>query len=253
MSTALEAEGLHTFYGKSHILHGVSLQVSEGTITTLLGRNGAGKTTTLRSLMGLTPPREGRITTFGVETTRWPPFQIAALGVGYVPEGRRVFPNLTVEENLWVPLERGGPWTIERIFQLFPGLAERRQSRGRQLSGGEQEMLAIARALLVNPKLLILDEPSQGLAPLVMREVFRIIVQMRQEGISVLLVEQNVRLSLDVADYAYVLDDGGVVFSGRAQELGADEARIAALAGASAEEWTPADRINRPFETPSSG
>ena len=169
MSTALEAEGLQTFYGKSHILHGVSLQVAEGTITALLGRNGAGKTTTLRSLMGLTPPREGRIKTFGIETTRWSTFQIAALGVGYVPEGRRVFANLTVEENLKVPLERSGPWTIERIFQLFPGLAERRQSRGRQLSGGEQEMLAIARALLVNPKLLILDEPSQGLAPLVLR------------------------------------------------------------------------------------
>ena len=152
-----------------------------------------------------------------------------------------------------MPLERSGPWTIERIFQLFPGLAERRQSRGRQLSGGEQEMLAIARALLVNPKLLILDEPSQGLAPLVLREVFRIVAQMRQEGISVLLVEQNVRLSLDIADHAYVLDDGIVVFSGLAQELGADEVRMAALAGASAEEWTPADRINRAFESPSSG
>ena len=253
MSTALEAEGLQTFYGKSHILHGVSLQVAEGTITALLGRNGAGKTTTLRSLMGLTPAREGRIKTFGIETTRWSTFQIAALGVGYVPEGRRVFANLTVEENLKVPLERSGPWTIERIFQLFPGLAERRQSRGRQLSGGEQEMLAIARALLVNPKLLILDEPSQGLAPLVLREVFRIVAQMRQEGISVLLVEQNVRLSLDIADHAYVLDDGNVVFSGLAQELGADEVRMAALAGASAEEWTPADRINRAFESPSSG
>ena len=253
MSIALEAEGLHTFYAKSHILHGVSLQVAEGTITALLGRNGAGKTTTLRSLMGLTHAREGRIKIFGIETTRWPTFQIAALGVGYVPEGRRVFANSTVEENLMVPLDRGGPWTIERIFQLFPRLAERRQSRGRQLSGGEQEMLAIARALLVDPKLLILDEPSQGLAPLVLREVFRIVAQMRQEGISVLLVEQNVRLSLDIADHVYVLDDGGVVFSGLAQELGADEARMAALAGASVEEWTPADRVNRAFESPSSG
>ncbi|HXN44829.1 MAG TPA: ABC transporter ATP-binding protein, partial [Xanthobacteraceae bacterium] len=211
MSAALEAEGLHTFYGKSHILHGVSLQAAEGEITTLLGRNGAGKTTTLRSLMGLTPAREGRITVFGKDTTAWPAFRIAALGVGYVPEGRRVFANLTVEENLKVPLDRPGPWTFNRIYQLFPRLAERRMNRGRQLSGGEQEMLAIARALLLNPRLLILDEPSQGLAPLVVREVFRIVAEMRREGISVLLVEQNARMSLEIADQAYVLDDGRVV------------------------------------------
>jgi branched-chain amino acid transport system ATP-binding protein len=238
MSAALTAEGLHTYYGKSHILRGVSLEVAEGQVTALLGRNGAGKTTTLRSLMGLTPPRQGRITVFGKETTRWPPFRVVALGVGYVPEGRRIFPNLTVAENLRVPLERPGPWTVETIYQLFPRLAERRSSRGRQLSGGEQEMLSIARALLVNPKLLILDEPSQGLAPLIVREVFRIVAQMRAEGISVLLVEQNVRMSLEVADHAYVLDDGQVVYSGAATELAADEARVQSLAGASAEEWT---------------
>ncbi len=238
MKAALTAEGLHTFYGKSHILHGVGLEVAEGAITALLGRNGAGKSTTLRSLMGLTPPREGRVTIFGHETTRWPTFRIAALGVGYVPEGRRIFSNLTVEENLRVPLERPGPWTPERVFELFPRLAERRLNRGRQLSGGEQEMLSIARALLLNPKLLILDEPSQGLAPLVVREVFRIVAQMRREGISVLLVEQNVRMSLEIADYAYVLDDGSMVYSGHAKELAADEARVQSLAGASAEEWT---------------
>src|SRR6202162_1498090 len=140
MTAALTAEGLHTFYGKSHILHGVGLEVAHGKITALLGRNGAGKTTTLRSLMGLTPAREGRITIFGAETTRWPTFRIAAAGVGYVPEGRRVFSNLSVEENLKVPLERGGPWTIMRIYELFPRLAERKLSRGRQISGGEQEM-----------------------------------------------------------------------------------------------------------------
>jgi len=240
MTAALEAEGLHTFYGKSHILHGVGLTVAEGTITAVLGRNGAGKTTTLRSLMGLTPPRQGRVKIFGIETTRWPSFHVAALGVGYVPEGRRVFPNLTVEENLKVPLDRGGPWTTERIYQLFPRLAQRRQNRGRQLSGGEQEMLAIARALLVNPKLLILDEPSQGLAPLIVREVFRIVAEMRREGISLLLVEQNVRMGLDVADQAYVLDNGAVVYSGPARELAADQARIEALAGASAKDWTHA-------------
>jgi len=237
MSAALTAEKLHTFYGKSHILHGVGLEVAEGEVTALLGRNGAGKTTTLRSLMGLTPPRDGRITIFGNDTTRWPTFRIAALGVGYVPEGRKIFPNLSVEENLKVPLERSGPWTVERIYQLFPRLEERKANRGRQLSGGEQEMLSIARALLINPKLLILDEPSQGLAPLVVREVFRIVAQMRDEGISVLLVEQNVRMSLEIARYAYVLDDGAVVYAGSARELAADEARVQSLAGASAEEW----------------
>jgi branched-chain amino acid transport system ATP-binding protein len=235
--SALTAEGLHTYYGKSHILHGVSLEVAEGKITALLGRNGAGKSTTLRSLMGLTPAREGRVTIFGKNTTHWPPFRIAASGVGYVPEGRRIFANLSVDENLLVPIERGGPWTIERVYKLFPRLAERKLNRGRQLSGGEQEMLSIGRALLLNPKLLILDEPSQGLAPLVVREVFRIVEQMRDEGISVLLVEQNARMSLEIADHAYVLDNGAVVYSGPASELAADEARVQALAGASAEKW----------------
>jgi branched-chain amino acid transport system ATP-binding protein len=234
MSAALRAEGLHTFYGKSHILHGVSLEVVEGKITTLLGRNGAGKTTTLRSLMGLTPPRLGTIVIFGEDATRWPAFRIAASGVGYVPEGRRIFPHLTVEENLKVPLERDGAWTIARVCQLFPRLAERRNSKGRQLSGGEQEMLAIGRALLLNPRLLLLDEPSQGLAPLIVREVFRVISAMKDEGIAVLLVEQNVRAALEIADYAYVLDDGAMVHSGPAKELASDEARVQALAGAGA-------------------
>jgi branched-chain amino acid transport system ATP-binding protein len=237
MTAALAAEGLHTYYGKSHILHGVGLEVAEGRITALLGRNGAGKTTTLRSLMALTPPREGRVVIFGVDTTRWSTYRIAAAGVGYVPEGRRIFANLSVEENLKVPLERAGPWTIARIYELFPRLAERRGNRGRQLSGGEQEMLSIARALLLNPRLLILDEPSQGLAPLIVREVFRIVARMRDEGISILLVEQNARMSLEISDHAYVLDDGAVVYSGPARELAADEARVRALAGASAEEW----------------
>jgi branched-chain amino acid transport system ATP-binding protein len=237
MSAALTAEGLQTFYGKSHILRGVGLEVAEGKITALLGRNGAGKTTTLRSLMGLTQAREGRITIFGTDTGRWPTYRIAASGVGYVPEGRRIFANLSVDENLKVPLQRRGPWTSDRIYQLFPRLAERKQNRGRQLSGGEQEMLSIGRALLLNPKLLILDEPSQGLAPLVVREVFRVIAQMRQDGISVLLVEQNARMSLEIADHAYVLDDGNIVYSGPAHELVADDARVRALAGASAEQW----------------
>jgi len=234
---SLEAEGLHTYYGKSHILHGISLDVREGEIVTILGRNGAGKTTTLRSLVGLTPAREGAVRIFGHATTDWPPYRIAALGVGYVPEGRRVFANLTVNENLRVPLERPGPWTIPRVYELFPRLGERRSNKGRQLSGGEQEMLAIARALLLNPRLLILDEPSQGLAPLIVQEMFRVISTTRAEGISVLLVEQNVRAAVEIADRAYVLDDGRVVYSGAAADFAKDEDRVRALAGASAAEW----------------
>jgi branched-chain amino acid transport system ATP-binding protein len=228
----LEASGLHTFYGKSHILHDVRLAVGEGKITTLLGRNGAGKTTTLRSLMGLTPASRGRVSILGKDTTRWPSFRIAALGVGYVPEGRRIFPNLTVDENLRVPRTRPGRFTPARIYELFPRLAERRSSRGRQLSGGEQEMLSIARALLINPKLLILDEPSQGLAPMIVREVFRALAQMRAEDIAILLVEQNVRMSLEIADEACVIDNGAIVYEGPASQLANDTARVVTLAGA---------------------
>jgi branched-chain amino acid transport system ATP-binding protein len=237
----LEAAKLHTYYGKSHILHGVSLSVAQGEIVALLGRNGAGKTTTLRTLVGLTPARDGSVKVFGNNVTAWPSYRIAALGVGYVPEGRRIFAQLTVDENLRVPLERPGPWTIARVYELFPRLAQRKANKGRQLSGGEQEMLAIARALLLNPKLLLLDEPSQGLAPLVVQEVFRVIVAMRGEGISVLLVEQNVRAAVEVADRAYVLDDGRVVYDGAAAEFAKDEERVRALAGASAEKWEVAD------------
>ena len=228
----LRAENLQTFYGKSHILHGVSLEIGEGEIVTLLGRNGAGKTTTLRSLTGLTPARDGRVEIFGQETTHWRAYRVARLGVGYVPEGRRIFPNLTVLENLAVPVKRPGPWTIPRIFELFPNLDSRRDSWARQLSGGEQEMLAIARALLVNPKLLLLDEPSQGLAPLLVRDVFRVVASMRAEGISILLVEQNAKFGLEVADRVYVLNDGKVVHTGQAQDLARDQTRVRALAGA---------------------
>ena len=234
---ALEAHGLQTFYGKSHILRGVGLEVGEGEIVTLLGRNGAGKTTTLRSLVGLTHPREGSVQIFGHTTTSLPPYRIAGLGVGYVPEGRRIFANLTIEENLKVPVERPGPWTEDRVYELFPRLDERRSNKGGQLSGGEQEMLAIARVLLLNPRLLLLDEPSQGLAPLIVRDVFRVIRRARELGISVLLVEQNVRAAVEIADRAYVLDDGRVVYEGPAAELGMDEERVRALAGASGKEW----------------
>ncbi|HVB17179.1 MAG TPA: ABC transporter ATP-binding protein [Stellaceae bacterium] len=239
--TTLQLEGLHTYYGKSHILHDVRLEVREGELVALLGRNGAGKTTTLRSIVGLTAARSGSVRIFDTPTTDWPPYRIAALGVGYVPEGRRVFPNLTVEENLLVPLERPGPRTLARVYDLFPRLKERRSSKGRQLSGGEQEMLAIGRALLLNPKLLLLDEPSQGLAPLIVRDMFAVVAAMRAEGIAVLLVEQNVRAAVAIADRVYVLDDGRVVHEGTAAAFAADEERLRALAGASAEGWDELD------------
>ena len=237
MTNAIEVSGLNTFYGKSHILHDVSLVAEEGSVTTLLGRNGAGKTTTMRSIMGLTPARSGTVKVFGKDSVKLAPYQVARLGVGYVPEGRRVFANLTVEDNLKVPQGKTGPFDIARIYQLFPRLEQRKMNRGRQLSGGEQEMLSIARALLLNPKVLILDEPSQGLAPLIVKDVFKIVATMKQEGMTVLIVEQNVRMALDVADTAYVLDHGIVVHHGPAAALAADEGLIQSLAGASAEEW----------------
>ena len=233
----LEVRDLQAFYGKSHILHGVSLDVREGELVTLLGRNGAGKSTTLRALMGLMRSMTGSVKIFGHESSTWAPYKISGSGVGYVPEGRRIFANLTVDENLKVPLERPGPWTPARVYELFPRLGERKANKGRQLSGGEQEMLAIGRALLLNPKLLFLDEPSQGLAPLIVRDVFNVIVKMRNEGMSVLLVEQNVRGAVEIADRAYVLDDGRIVYEGPAAEFAKDEERVRALAGASAESW----------------
>jgi branched-chain amino acid transport system ATP-binding protein len=232
MTAILRARDIQTFYGKSHILHGVSLEVNEGEIVTVLGRNGAGKTTTVRSLTGLTPPRVGTIEIFGRDTTHWPAHRIAGLGVGYVPEGRKIFGNLTVLENLKVPPARPGPWTLDRVFALFPRLAERKSQLGRQLSGGEQEMLAIARPLLLNPRLMLLDEPSQGLAPLIVREVMQVVRRMREDGLSVLLIEQNAPLSLSIADQAYVLDDGRVVHAGRAADLAKDIELVNKLAGA---------------------
>ena len=234
---ALEAQGLNTFYGKSHILHDVGLTVAEGSITTLLGRNGAGKTTTLRSLVGLTPPRAGACAC----SARTPPacrtFRIAALGVGYVPEGRRIFRQ---------PDSRREPSRADRAARSVDDPAHlpavpapgRTQAESRSAAFRRRAGDAVDRPrLLLNPRLLILDEPSQGLAPLIVREVFRIVAQMRGEGISVLLVEQNVRVALEIADDAYVLENGQIVYSGNAAELGADEERIQALAGASAEEW----------------
>ena len=232
MTTVLRAQDIHSFYGKSHILHGVSLEVNEGEIVAVLGRNGAGKTTTVRSLVGLTPPRQGKCEIFGKDTTRWPSHKIAGIGVGYVPEGRKIFGNLSVLENLKVPQARPGPWNLDRVFKLFPRLAERKSQLGRQLSGGEQEMLSIARPLLLNPSIMLFDEPSQGLAPLVVREVMQVVRRMREEGLSVLLIEQNAPLTLSIADRAYILDDGKVVYAGSAAELAKDTDLVNKLAGA---------------------
>ena len=232
MSVVLRAHELQTFYGKSHILHGISLEVNEGEIVAVLGRNGAGKTTTVRSIIGLTPPRQGSVEIFGQNTTRWPAHRIAGLGVGYVPEGRKIFGSLTVLENLKVPQARPGPWDLDRVLKLFPRLAERKSQLGRQLSGGEQEMLSIARPLLLNPRIMLLDEPSQGLAPLIVREVMQVVRRMRDEGLSVLLIEQNAPLSLSIADRAYILDDGKVVHAAKAAELAKDTELVNKLAGA---------------------
>jgi branched-chain amino acid transport system ATP-binding protein len=217
----LEVAALQTFYGKSHVLRDVSFAVPAGGITVLLGRNGAGKTTTLRSIMGLTPPRAGAVRFKGGDITGRPPHGVFHLGVGYVPEGRQIFPHLDVGENLRLA-ERATDtphWTLDRIFEYFPILRERRRQRGRSLSGGEQQMLAIARALAGNPDLLMLDEPSQGLAPLFVRELQRILVRLRDEGVTILLVEQNVRMALTVSDRVVVLGKGTVVFTGPTAEF----------------------------------
>jgi branched-chain amino acid transport system ATP-binding protein len=220
--TLLEVLGIDTFYGKSQVLRGVSFDVPRGEITALLGRNGAGKTTTLRSIMGLTPPRRGAVRFNGRDITGQAPHAIFRHGVGYVPEGRQIFPHLDVGENLRLA-ERAGSgangWTLHRIFEYFPVLQQRWRQRGRSLSGGEQQMLAIARALAGNPDLLMLDEPSQGLAPLLVQELGNILLRLKTEGVTILLVEQNVRMALAVTDRVLVLGKGALVFAGATAEF----------------------------------
>jgi len=209
----LRVEGLHTYYGHGHILQGVDLDVPQGRIAAVLGRNGVGKTTTMRSIMGLVRPRVGRILLGGRDVAGWAPHRVVREGVGYVPEGRMIFPDLSVVENIQVAQRvPARHWTIERLFELFPALAERRRSRGAQLSGGEQQMLAVARALVTDPKVVLLDEPSQGLAPLVVDELKRLIRRLRDEGVTLLLVEQNLRLAESVADTIYVMVKGQMVY-----------------------------------------
>ena len=217
----LELDGVDTYYGKSHVLRGVSLGVPRGAVTVVIGRNGAGKTTTLRSVMGLTPPRRGRVRFDGRDVTGEPPHRMFRLGIGYVPEGRQIFPELTVAENLRLATRVTGAtrWPLDRIFDSFPALRERLRQKGRSLSGGEQQMLAVARALAGEPELLLLDEPSQGLAPLFVRMLGELMGRLRQEGLTILLVEQNVRLALAIADRVAVLSRGTVVFEGDPAEF----------------------------------
>src|SRR6266850_2584858 len=209
----LRLEALHTYYGRGHILQGVDLEVGEGQIAAVLGRNGVGKTTTLRSIVGLTRPRSGRVLLAGRDVAGWAPHRIVRLGVGYVPEGRMIFPDLTVVENIQVAQRvPARQWSMQRLFEVFPSLAERRKSKGSQLSGGEQQMLAVARALVTDPRIILLDEPSQGLAPLVVEELIRLIRRLRGEGVSFLLVEQNLRLAEALADVVYVMVKGQTVY-----------------------------------------
>jgi branched-chain amino acid transport system ATP-binding protein len=219
----LEIQDVHTYYGESHVLQGVSLHVAEGEVLAILGRNGMGKTTLIRSVIGFTPPRRGTVRFKGEDITRWPSYRMVGTGMALVPQGRRVFPSLTVRENLEVARSGGGRWTIERVHALFPRLAERARNRASKLSGGEQQMLAIARALMTNPDLLLLDEPTEGLAPLLVREVGRVIQELKREGLSILLVEQNLPLALSAADRTHILSRGQIVHSARPDELLANE------------------------------
>ncbi len=222
----LEVRDLVTAYGQSLVIQGISLDVTTGEVVCLLGRNGAGKTTTLRSIMGLTPPRAGRVIFKGKEITGRQPFEIARLGVGYVPDDRRIFPDLTVEENLEIVRRvtgREGRWTVERVYQLFPLLPGLRGNRGIGLSGGEQKMLAIGRALMGNPTLLILDEPSEGLSPLMVHTLVEAIRQIRQEGVTLLLADQNLKFARRVADRGYIIEKGTIRYSGRLDDLWADQ------------------------------
>jgi len=218
----LELINIHTYYGESYVLRGVSLQISEGSVVALLGRNGMGKTTAIRSIIGFTPPRRGQILFQGKEIMELPPNKIAKLGIGLVPQGRYIFPSLSVKENLTMSARsarRADSWSLDKVYALFPILRERSNCRGTLLSGGEQQMLAIGRALMTNPQLILMDEPSEGLAPLIVKDVGRIISQLKEKEFSILLVEQNLPMALKVADYLYVLSNGEVVYESTPEQL----------------------------------
>jgi branched-chain amino acid transport system ATP-binding protein len=219
----LGADDLHTFYGTSHVLQGISLNVNRGEIVGLLGRNDMGKSTTLKSIMGLTRPRSGRIVFADRDIQGYPPHQVARAGIGYVPEERRIFPNLSVVDNLLLGAKNkndvGEPWTEDRIFKYFPTLEEKAQSKGAHLSGGEQQMLAIGRTLMGNPTLLLVDEPTEGLAPLMVSKVRDVLTTIHEAGVSILLVEHNVDVALSLAQRVYLMGKGHIGFAGTVEEL----------------------------------
>lgn len=227
----LVMENCDAFYGKAQALHGVSLTLGEGEVVSLVGRNGAGKSTLLKTVMGLLRPRAGRITLAGAEVSGLPPHRLGRLGLAFVPENRRIFANLSVEENLRIAqvMGRKGPWDLPRVLALFPRLAERAQAGGTTLSGGEQQMLAIGRALLTNPSLLLLDEPTEGLAPLIVAELTETMRTVHAEGVSILLVEQNLKVPLQLAQRQYVIDNGRMVWSGTTRALLDSRAEVEAL------------------------
>jgi branched-chain amino acid transport system ATP-binding protein len=231
MTEALSVSGIDALYGDSHVLHSVSFALDPGRLLALLGRNGAGKTTCMSAIIGFLPPRSGDIRLFGESIVRLAPEAISRKGVGFVPQGRRVFHSLSVRENLIVSRQRRAglakPWTLERVFDLFPRLKERQNQTAGFLSGGEQQMLAIGRALMGNPRLLLLDEPSEGLAPLIVTEVNRTIARLKDEGHSIILVEQNIKLAFDLADEVVILNTGRVAYSGGVAAVRANEALIA--------------------------
>lgn len=222
----LELVDVHTYYGESYVLQGISLEVKEGSVVALLGRNGMGKTTTIRSIIGFTPPRRGVVRFKGKDITGLPSYQIAQMGIGLVPQGRHIFPSLSVEENLTVAATTRGKteaWTLDTAYSYFPLLKERAKLGSSRLSGGEQQMLAIGRALMTNPDLLLMDEPSEGLAPLIVREIGQIIGQLKASGFSILLVEQNFPMALAVADYCYIISKGVIAYQSTPEELRGNE------------------------------
>jgi branched-chain amino acid transport system ATP-binding protein len=220
----LQVNDIHTYYGNSHVLQGISLRMESGQVVGILGRNGMGKTTLVRSIIGFAPPRQGNVLFKERDITAWPSNRVVNLGLGLVPQGRRVFPSLTVLENLRVANKRnGGHWTVERVMELFPRLRERREIGAGKLSGGEQQMLAIARGLMSNPELLLMDEPTEGLAPLLVREVGRVIENLKSQGLSILLVEQNLPLALRVSDHVHILSRGRIVHSSAPRALWENE------------------------------
>jgi branched-chain amino acid transport system ATP-binding protein len=226
----LEVRNIHSYYSKSHILHGVSLDLKEGEMVCLLGRNGVGKSTTLKSIMGVVQPKQGSIRFGEKELVGKEPYEIARLGIGYVPEDRRIFRSLTVHENLLMGIKGGnqqkadkGAWTLERVYTLFPRLEERRNSKGGHLSGGEQQMLTIVRTLMGNPRVILIDEPTEGLAPLIVKDVLNMLSTVREAGVTILMVEQNFKAAIKIADRFYIMSKGQIVFEGDTEALLAAE------------------------------